>query len=330
MQSGEKPWRGIGEGTSRVRKLALALLMLPAMAVVGARAEDVPANTSPPAPPSASAQPAPAAPAADAAKPDAKPASCEDTLGVSRVAEVDTAGGVQFGDQYPPTTLLQKGEVVLTFDDGPHPTYTKEILAALAAQCTKATFFNVGEMVKQFPDVAKQVQAEGHTIGTHTWSHRNLGGLSLDGAKSQIESTITLESSVLPNGVAPFFRFPYLSDPKKVREYLASRNIAVIGIDVDSFDYRTKGADKIVDNVLKGLQKVDRGIILFHDIHEQTAKALPTVLRELKSHGFKVVHLVPKSRVEVVATAEPTKAEASSGRSHRHARYARHRRYAKK
>jgi peptidoglycan-N-acetylglucosamine deacetylase len=310
-----------------VRKLLVALLMLPA--VVAARAEDAPQSAAPPASPSA-AQPAPPAPAADAAKPDAKPVSCEDALGVSRVAEVDTTGGAQFGDQYPPTTLLQKGEVVLTFDDGPHPTYTKEILAALAAQCTKATFFNVGEMVKQFPDVAKQVQAEGHTIGTHTWSHRNLGGTSLDGAKSQIESTITLENSVLPNGVAPFFRFPYLSDPKKVREYLASRNIAVIGVDVDSFDYRTKGPDKIVDNVLKGLQKVDRGIILFHDIHPQTARAIPTVLKELKSHGFKVVHLVPKSRVEVIAQAEPPKAEASSGRSHQHARYTHHRRYAKK
>jgi len=259
-----------------------------------------------------------------------KPANCEDALGVSRVAEVDTTGGALFGDQYPPTTLLQKGEVVLTFDDGPHPTYTKQILAALAAQCTKATFFNVGEMVKQFPDVAREVQAQGHTIGTHTWSHPNLGGMSLEGAKSQIESTIATENAALPNGVAPFFRFPYLSDPKAVRAYLASRNIAVFSTDVDSFDWRTKAPDKIVDNVLKGLIKVDRGIILFHDIHEQTVKALPMVLKELKSHGFKVVHLVPKSRVEVIALAEPPKAEASHGVSHRHARYSHHRRYAKR
>jgi len=279
--------------------LLVALALLPA---AGALAEDAAPGAAQPAPP-----------ATAPSKPDDKAAACADALGVSRVAEIDTTGGAQFGDQYPPTTLLQKGEVVLTFDDGPHPTYTKEILAALAAQCTKATFFNGGEMVKQFPDIAKEVQAEGHTIGTHTWSHRNLGALSLEGAKSQIESTITLENSVLPNGVAPFFRFPFLSDPKKVREYLASRNIAVIGIDVDSFDYRTRGADKIVDNVLKGLQKVDRGIILFHDIHEQTAKAIPTVLKELKSHGFKVVHLVPKQHVEVIAQVEPPKAEPASG-----------------
>ncbi len=254
---------------------------------------------------------APTAPRAeDAADP------CADKLGVSRVAEVDTAGGPQFGDQYPPQHLLQKGEVVLTFDDGPHPTYTKEILAALKAQCTKATFFNVGEMVKQYPDVAREVQAEGHTIGTHSWSHPNLGALSLERAKTQIESTIATENAILPKGVAPFFRFPYLSDPKRVREYLAGRNIAVFGIDVDSLDYRMRKPDKVVDNVLKGLIKTGGGIILFHDIHEVTAKALPTVLDELKRHGFHVVQLVPKSPVEVVgdlrACAEQVAAAAPS------------------
>jgi peptidoglycan-N-acetylglucosamine deacetylase len=294
-----------------VKKLLL-LAVLTLLPAAGALAEDKPSVES-------------------QVTPEGKPATCEDVLGVSRIAEVDTKGGALFGDQYPRTTLLQKGEVVLTFDDGPHPTFTKQILAALAAQCTKATFFNVGEMVKQFPDVAKQVQAEGHTVGTHTWSHRNLGSLSLEGAKSEIESTIAAENAVLPNGVAPFFRFPYLSDPKRVREYLATRNIGVFSTDVDSFDWRTKAPDKIVDNVLKGLIKTDRGIILFHDIHEQTVKALPTVLKELKSHGFKVVHLVPKSQVEVVALAEPPKAEASQGRhAYRHARYVKHRRYAKR
>lgn len=245
-----------------------------------------------------------------------------DALGVSRVAEIDTAGGPLFGDQYPPTSLLQKGEVVLTFDDGPHPQYTKEILAALAAQCTKATFFNVGEMVQQFPDVAREVHAQGHTIGTHTWSHPNLGALSLERAKTQIESTISAEEKVLPNGVAPFFRFPYLSDPKRVREYLASRNIAVFSIDVDSFDWRMRSPEKVVDNVLKGLQKTGGGIILFHDIHAATAKALPTVLSELKSHGFHVVHLVAKSPVQALAMSEPPKPEPRV-RSYRNRRKAR-------
>jgi peptidoglycan-N-acetylglucosamine deacetylase len=233
-----------------------------------------------------------------------------DVLGVSRIAEVDTTGGARFGDQYPPTTLLQKGEVVLTFDDGPHPIYTKEILAALAAQCTKATFFNVGEMVKQYPNVAREVEAAGHTIGTHTWSHPNLAVLSLESAKKQIESAFSIEDQTLHNGVAPFFRFPYLSDPKGVRDYLGGRNIAAFSIDVDSSDWRTKSPDRIVNNVLKGLQSSGGGIILFHDIHEQTVKALPTVLKELKLHGYRVVQLVPKAPVESMAVSEPSKEKA--------------------
>jgi len=248
-----------------------------------------------------------------------KAVDCKNALGVSRIVEIDTKGGGLYGDQYPPQHILKKGEVVLTFDDGPHPTYTKQILAALKAQCTKATFFNVGEMVKQYPDVAREVQAEGHTIGTHTWSHPNLGRMSLERAKSQIERTIATENAILPNGVAPFFRFPYLSDPKRVRTYLAGRNIAVFGTDVDSEDYRTHKPSRITDNVLKGLIKTHGGIILFHDIHPQTVKALPNVLAELKRHGFHVVQLVPKSPVEVVAvSAPPAKSKPHHRRHHRH------------
>lgn len=256
--------------------------------------------------------------------PEAKPAiDCKDKLGVSRIAEVDTAGGGEYGDQYSPTKLLEKGEVVLTFDDGPNPQYTRQILAALADQCTKATFFEVGEMIKHFPDIAKEVQAEGHTVGTHTWSHRNLGSISLDRSKSQIESTINLAQATLPNGVSPFFRFPYLSDPKRVRDYLASRNIAVLGIDADSSDWRVRTPEKVIKNVFAALDKTGGGIILFHDIHPQTAKAIPTVLTELKARGYKVVHLVPKSHIEMVAMAEPEASPAPRRRAHKYRRTAR-------
>ncbi len=216
----------MGEGILGMKKLLLvAALLLPAAM---ARAED---NVS-----KVNTAPETATAAADAADQAAAKAAidCTDKLGVSRVAEVDTTGGGEYGEQYPPKPLLEKGEVVITFDDGPHPKFTREILDALAAQCTKATFFYVGRMMKEFPDIARQVQAEGHTVGTHTYNHRNLGSQSLDGAKSQIESTINVAEATLPNGVAPFFRFPYLSDPQRVRDYLASRNIAVFGIDVDS------------------------------------------------------------------------------------------------
>jgi peptidoglycan/xylan/chitin deacetylase (PgdA/CDA1 family) len=286
------------------------------LVAAAARAEVPATDAAPTAPAQAETQTAPEKPAEETAA--CKPG--DDVLGVSRTIEIDATGGPRFGDQYPPESLLKPGEVAITFDDGPHPTYTKEILDALAAQCTKATFFNVGEMVKQYPDMAKQVEAAGHTIGTHTWSHKNLGAISLDRAKEQIESTFNIENQVLKNGVAPFFRFPYLSDPKRVQKYLAERNVAIFGIDVDSLDYRVRTPEKVVSNIMKGLEKSKGGILLFHDIHPWTAKAIPEVLKELKAKGYKVVFFKPKTELQPLAQyTEPAKTKAHVKKRARHA-----------
>src|SRR5262245_35106441 len=94
---------------------------------------------------------------------------CANALGVSRTIEIDTTGGPWFGAPQGDPNFLAPGEVVLSFDDGPGPQSTRAILAALAAECTKATFFVVGEMVAAYPDVVREIDAQGHTIGTHTW-----------------------------------------------------------------------------------------------------------------------------------------------------------------
>ena len=125
----------------------------------------------------------PTAPRAEATAAGVPAADCKDALGVARVVEIDTRGGLELGEQYPPQNILQKGEVALTFDDGPHPEFTREILAALKAQCTKATFFNVGEMVKKFPDIAREVHefrdvvAETASLASAGWDglNRRLG-----------------------------------------------------------------------------------------------------------------------------------------------------------
>ena len=149
-----------------------------------------------------------------------------------RTLEIDTTGGPTFGHQYTSEKLLEPGEVVLTFDDGPFPVYTQAILDALAQECTKATFFNVGTMVKNYPHIAQKVRDDGHTVGTHTWSHVNLAALSTEKGKSQVERAIEIENEVLPGSVAPFFRFPYLSDTPRIRNYLSTRDIATFSIDV--------------------------------------------------------------------------------------------------
>ena len=230
--------------------------------------------------------------------------ACENTLGVSRTIEVDTTGGPWFGTPQGDPNFLAPGEVVLTFDDGPAPRSTRAILAALAAECTKATFFVLGEMAAAHPDVIREMDAQGHTIGTHTWSHPNLRRLSDAKMKGQIEAAFTAAETGAGHPIAPFFRYPYLSHTPAGDTYLQSRNIAQFAIDIDSLDWRSRNAQSIVRRIAASLDRRGKGIILLHDIHPSTAAALPAVLALLKSQGFRVVHLRPKAPAATVAGYE--------------------------
>src|SRR6516162_7816414 len=209
-----------------------------------------------------------------------EPQNCgtANALGVSRTITIDATGGPWFGAPHGNPDLLAPGEVVLTFDDGPAPQTTRPILAALAAQCTKATFFMVGEMAAEYPDVVREVAEQGHTLGTHTWSHLNLKRLHADAMKEQIEAAITAVEKSAGAKIAPFFRYPYLSDSPATVAYLQSRNIAQFAVDVDSFDWRTRNAKNVVRRVMTNLAQQGRGIILLHDIHSSTAAAVPELL----------------------------------------------------
>jgi peptidoglycan/xylan/chitin deacetylase (PgdA/CDA1 family) len=227
-----------------------------------------------------------------------------DTLGVARTIDIDTTGGPWLGAPHGNPDLLQAGEVVLTFDDGPVPLTTRPILAALAAQCTKATFLMVGQMAKAYPDVVREVAAQGHTVGTHTWSHVNLAAVSAGRMKTQIETAIAAVGKAAGEPIAPFFRYPYLRSTGASVAYLKGRNIAQLAIDVDSFDYLTRNPQTMVRRTMARLAAKRRGIILLHDIHASTARAVPDLLAHLKAGGFKVVHLRPKAPVESLEVAE--------------------------
>ncbi len=245
---------------------------------------------------------------------------CENTLGVSRTIEVDTTGGPWFGTPQGDPNFLAPGEVVLTFDDGPAPRSTRAILAALAAECTKATFFVLGEMAAAHPDVVREMDAQGHTIGTHTWSHPNLRRLSDEKMRGQIEAAFIAAETGAGHPIAPFFRYPYLSHTPAGDTYLQSRNIAQFAIDIDSLDWRSRNAQSIVRRIAASLNQRGKGIILLHDIHPSTAAALPAVLAWLKSNGFRVVHLRPKAPAATVAGYE-----VPASKEHRYAAPARRR-----
>lgn len=228
-----------------------------------------------------------------------------DALGVSRTVEIDTSGGPGFGlEQYKSYDFLQPGEVVFTFDDGPWPNNTAKVLKALKDHCTKATFFVIGKHAVWHPNILKQVAADGHTIGTHTFSHANLakGKMKGEPGRAEVEKGLSAAKFALGAAPAPFFRFPFLQDPADMVSYLGSRNHAIFSMDVDSFDFKHKNPKTVVKTVMNKITKKGKGIILMHDFQKSTANAMPELLKELKENGFKVVHLTPKNSAISIAT----------------------------
>ncbi len=238
-------------------------------------------------------------------------------LGVSRIIDIDTTGGPWFGGRYGNRKLLVPGEVVLTFDDGPKPGSTRPILAALAAQCTSATFFLVGDMAARHDDVVREVAEQGHTVGTHTWSHSNLKRLPEDKMKQQIEAALTGVDKAAGVPVAPFFRYPYLSSSKATSAYLQGRNIAQFAIDIDALDWRSRNPSSIIRRVMSQLEKRGRGIVLLHDTYSSTAAAVPQLLKELKAGGYNVVHLRPTAAVQTLV--DPPVTDMKRPHNHHHA-----------
>lgn len=224
-------------------------------------------------------------------------------LGVARTVEIDTTGGPGFGfEHYKAYDFLRLKEVVLTFDDGPQVNTTHAILDALAAQCTKATFFSVGWMAAGLPEILRDVAKGGHTIGTHTWKHIPISKLKDEAEwKAEIEKGFSATRRAVGSGIAPFFRFPALKDSKESLAYLASRHIGVFSTDIDSFDFTIRDPDRLVQKVMDKLERKTKGIILMHDIQPNTAKAVPKLLAELKAKGYRVVHLKAKAEVKTLA-----------------------------
>jgi peptidoglycan/xylan/chitin deacetylase (PgdA/CDA1 family) len=221
------------------------------------------------------------------------------TLGTARILAVDAAQAPRVGSKnFPPTLPLDDHEVVLTFDDGPWPPTTPRVLAALAKDCVRATFFLIGKPASEHPELVRRIAAEGHTIGHHTWLHRSLMRIKpgetteeIDHGISAVEMALHGTATTTPS--TPFFRFPGFETTAATLDLLQSRGIMVFGTDLWASDWIPMTPAQQLKLLTDRLKHARKGIILLHDPKAQTAAMLPDFLRYLKNNHYRVVHLVP-------------------------------------
>jgi peptidoglycan/xylan/chitin deacetylase (PgdA/CDA1 family) len=260
--------------------------------------------------PATEAQPADPQPAQNAAGQATNCPGHPDALGTSRVLALDPAEYPRIGRmQYPDSLPLNDKEVVLTFDDGPLPPYSTQILDILAAQCVKATYFLVGEMARAFPATVRRIYEEGHTIGTHSEDHpTRFGQLPVEKMRQEIDWGISDVSAALgdPKYLAPFFRIPGLARSDLVESELAARGLIVFSSDTVADDWHHRiGSKGIIAAAMQRLEARGKGILLLHDIHPKTVAALPDLLKELKDKGFHIVQVVPAASYVIAMANKP-------------------------
>ncbi|WP_094458381.1 polysaccharide deacetylase family protein [Niveispirillum lacus] len=215
-----------------------------------------------------------------------------DALGTSRTLLLKRGTGGAFGSlQHAALPGLAPGEVVLTFDDGPVPALTPQVLDALKAECAKATFFMTGSNLDTHGEIAKRVTEEGHSAGIHSYSHPQLGTLSAAAQLDDLSHTQAAYQRVF--GVpAPSYRFPFLGETPVLMAALAKDGVTVFSIDLGITDWQPADTTAILaDRLSKALDEKGGGIILMHDANPPTAAAIPTLLRVIKQKGYRLVHV---------------------------------------
>lgn len=179
--------------------------------------------------------------------------------------------------------------VALTFDDGPHPVHTPVLLDILAQHRARATFYVIGALVRRYPDIVRRMVAEGHELGNHTWTHPTLSMLGNQRFLSEIDRTQQVILDTV--GHAPLtMRPPYGAiTTRQSRMLSAERNLPTIIWSVDPQDWRRPGSAVVAQRMVSGARP--GAIILAHDIHAPTVRAVPAALEGLRARGLRSVTL---------------------------------------
>ena len=176
-----------------------------------------------------------------------------------------------------------KNKVAITFDDGPNPEYTVELLEGLQKRGVKATFFVLGAEVEKYPDIVKKIDDGGHLIGVHSYEHVNFGQIGDEAAIEQIEKTQEAIHNVTGK-YAGYIRPPYGCWKKSL-----DVEVPLIEVlwDIDPLYWATKDADTVVQRILKGVP--EGSIILLHDASQSSVQAAFSVIDILQQENYEFV-----------------------------------------
>lgn len=194
-------------------------------------------------------------------------------------------------DSPPAEQLLRPGEVILSFDDGPHPTRTVPVLRELERHCTRASFFLLGEASSVHPQVVREIAARGHTLGGHSWNHTDLVTLTLDAAVEDAVSSNRMVGEVAGTPTV-LFRFPFISTHPQLSAAVSEAGLIDVTVTVDGQDWTPISPRESVEKIMAGLERKGRlGIVLLHDPYPASGERTRILLDTLKERGYKIVAL---------------------------------------
>ena len=174
-------------------------------------------------------------------------------------------------------------KIALTFDDGPHPYYTEQLLKGLREREVKVTFFITGQNVEKYPEIVKEMYGDGHLIGNHTYYHTQLTSRNAEDFKKELVMTNEAIKTVTGEDTI-FVRPPYGSWNKKFEEEL---NMFPVLWTVDPLDWCSDDVSCIVRSVTTKVEEND--IVLMHDQYKTTVTAALKIIDELKAQGYEFV-----------------------------------------
>lgn len=177
----------------------------------------------------------------------------------------------------------EKKLIALTFDDGPNPNTTPQLLNILKEKKVPVTFFALGENVQQYPKIIERESKDGHEVASHTWDHKNLQNLSTEEQKKEILNANQLVNKITGQNIS-LYRPPYGSFNDNI---LKITPCTIVNWSVDTNDWRYNTSKPVIENALN--YAYDGSIILMHDIHSWSVEAVPQIIDGLHQKGYTFV-----------------------------------------